>query len=96
MLTRKEIANQPNIKFAGSAQGEKSAPFHAAILLRMLATRAQCDYNAIRRRGPSWTAAKPLKSMPIQYQSNVRVKADASDSKSNPRKGPWVKVQHSG
>jgi hypothetical protein len=73
-------------ELAGSARGEESEPFSSAILLHIWRVRAQCDYNATRRRGPSGTAARPLKSTSIQYQSNVRQVADAPDSKPGPCK----------
>ena len=55
----------------------------SAILLHMLAMRAQRDYNAADTEGDRETSAKSLKSTSIQHQPNVRLMADAPDSKSD-------------
>jgi hypothetical protein len=75
-----------NYKFLDSMR-QKGTPWPSAILLHVLAMRAQRDYNAANTEGDRETSAKSLKSTSIQHQLNVRLMADAPDSKSGPRKG---------
>jgi hypothetical protein len=58
----------------------------SAILLHTLPMSAQRDYNAIDAEGYRETSAKHLISTSIQHQPNVRLMADAPDSKSGPCK----------
>jgi hypothetical protein len=61
----------------------------------MLPVSAQRDYYAIDVEGHCETSAKSLKSTPIQHQPNVRVMADAPDSKSGRRQGVSLRVRPS-